>query len=223
MESLAALRGKLIVSCQALPGEVFRDPRLMALFARAAVAGGAAGIRANGPEDIRAIRQGTDVPVIGIQKCIMDDGRKLITPSLESARALVEAGAAMVALEAGARGQRYGALDRIRRIREELGVPALADIATVEEALAAADAGADAVLTTMRGYTPETEQVKAFDPRFIEELARRVTVPVIAEGRIHTPAQARDAVAAGAFAVVVGTAITRPQQMTELFVAAMAG
>lgn len=222
MTKLGTLRGKLIVSCQALPGEVFRAPELVALFARAAVVGGAAGIRANGPEDIGAIRQVVDVPIVGIQKCIMDDGQKLITPSLESARALVEAGAGMVALDAGARGQRFGALKRIRRIREELNVPALADIATVEEALAAADAGADAVLSTMRGYTPETEHAKAFDPRFIEELARRVGVPVIAEGRIHTPAQARDAIAAGAFAVVVGTAITRPQQITEMFVAAMA-
>jgi glucokinase-like ROK family protein len=220
-ESCGALRGKLIVSCQAVEGDAFHGPELIARFAEAAVAGGAAGIRANGPDDIRAIRRIAAVPIVGIQKSIHEDGRTLITASFESARALVEAGADMVALDCTVRGRQCGAFDRIRRIREELGVPVLADIATQDEAAAAADAGADIVLSTLRGYTSDTENVTAFDARFIEELVRRLAVPVIAEGRILSPEQAREAMAAGAFAVIVGTAITRPKDIARAFATAV--
>ncbi len=215
------LKNRLIVSCQASEGDAFYGPEFMARFARAAVDGGAAGIRANSPEDIRAIRRVVDVPVIGIQKRWHADGRILITPEFEDARALVEAGAAAVALDCTARGQRYGALDRLRRIRSELGVPVLADIATLEEGVAAAEAGADYVLSTMRGYTAETESIRGFEPAFIAELVRRVRVPVIAEGRINAPEQAAAALRAGAFAVIVGTAITRPHEITRWFAGAL--
>ena len=216
----AELCGKLIVSCQAFDGSPFRNPESIARFAQAAVQGGAAGIRANGPEDIRAIRQTVGVPIIGIWKAPQDDGRILITPSFEAAQKLVEAGASLVALDCTARGQKYGALDRVTRIKEELGVPVLADIATVEEAVQAAQAGADAVLSTLRGYTPETEHVQAFEPSFIVQLVQAVDVPVIAEGHIQTPAQVRAALEAGAYAIIVGTAITRPEMITRELVAA---
>jgi N-acetylmannosamine-6-phosphate 2-epimerase/N-acetylmannosamine kinase len=219
----AELHGKLIVSCQALEGSPFRNSESIARFAQAAVQGGAAGIRANSPEDIRAIRQSVDVPIIGIWKAHQDDGEILITPSFEAAQKLVEAGAGLVALDCTARGQRYGALDRLRRIRAELGVPVLADIATVEEAVQAAQAGADAVLSTLRGYTRETREERAFEPSFIAQLVQAVGVTVIAEGHIHTPAQVRAALEAGAYAVVVGTAITRPELITQGFVAATRG
>lgn len=215
------LQGKLIVSCQADEQDVFYG--FMDRFARAALAGGAAGIRANGPRDIRAIRDAVPLPIIGIQKILHSDGKILITPSLESARDLVAAGAAMVALDCTKRGQRYGALQRLARIRTELRVPVLADVATVEEAQEAVRAGADMVLSTMRGYTEDTAHVTRFDPQFIEQLAAAVKVPVIAEGRVDTPALAQEAMRAGAFAVVVGTAITRPHQMVRAFVEAVEG
>ena len=215
------LEGKLIASCQAQDGDVFRDPQWIAHFAEAALAGGAAGIRANGAADIRAIRRITLAPILGIEKVMLEDGKVLITPSLDAARALVEAGADMIAVDATLRGQYHGALERIRRIKEELAVPVLADISTVEEALAAVRAGADFVLSTMRGYTPETAHVAGFEPSFIEQLAHVCPVPVLAEGRIHTPQEARAAIAAGAFAVVVGTAITRPRDITRAFVEAI--
>src|ERR1035441_10634441 len=166
------LRGNLIVSCQASETSSFRDPSSMARFAQAAVEGGARGIRADGPEDIRAIRETVSVPIIGIFKVRQDDGQILITPSVDGARELVEAGADSVALDCSARGQKYGALDRLRQIRRELGVPVLADIATVEEAVQATEAGADAVLSTLRGYTRETRDVIEFEPAFIRELVR---------------------------------------------------
>ncbi len=212
---MTSLLGKLIVSCQADPEDAFYGR--MDLFARAAVAGGAAGIRANGPDDVRAIRAAVSVPIIGIQKRVVADGRVLITPAFEDARVLVEAGAAAVALDCTARGQASGALERLRRIKVELGVPVLADIATVEEAQQAAAAGADFVLSTMRGYTAETAAVSRFEPGFIRDLVAAVDAPVIAEGRVSSAEEAFAAMRAGAFAVVVGTAVTRPHQVARAF------
>ncbi len=211
------LEGKLIASCQAPAGDTFSDPQLIARFAQAALAGGAAGIRANGPQNVRAIRYVTDAPIIGIQKVVIDDGKVLITPSLEAARDLVGAGADIIAIDVTARGQHYGALQRIRQIKQELGVPVFADISTIDEALIAAQANADFVLSTLRGYTAETGHVTRFEPSFIEELVPVCPVPVIAEGRIHNPEDARRAMASGAFAVVVGTAITRPAEIARRF------
>lgn len=215
------LEGKLIASCQASHGDAFRDPVLIARLAQAALAGGAVAIRADGPEDIRAIRTITDAPIIGILKVMQPDGRVLITPSLDGARTLVDAGANMIALDASERGQRLDALNRIRQIQRELKIPVLADIATIEEALAAADAGAVFVLSTLRGYTDATSHIKGFEPSFIKELSSRCPVPVIAEGRIYTPEQAQQAISAGAYAVVVGTAITRPAEIARRFAAAI--
>src|SRR5689334_13561787 len=117
----SALRRKLLVSCQAVEGSAFRDSSTMARFARAVVEGGAAGIRADGLADVRAIRQAVRVPIIGIWKAEQDDGEILITPSFETAAHLVEAGADLIALDCTVRGQRYGALERLRRIKDELG------------------------------------------------------------------------------------------------------
>jgi putative N-acetylmannosamine-6-phosphate epimerase len=218
---LQQLHGKLVVSCQAREGEAFRDPESQARFAISAVDGGARGIRAEGPDDVRAIRRAVSTPIIGIRKIPQRDGRVLITPTFESARELVEAGADMIAIDVTLRGKRLGAIERLQRIRAELKVPVLADIATLDEGLAAAEAGADAVLSTMRGYTDETAQVRSFDCEFIRELAQQSPVPVLAEGMIQTPEQARAALDAGAYAVIVGSAITRPVTITRRFVSAI--
>lgn len=218
---LSRLRGGLLVSCQAWEGDAFRDSGAMARFAKAAQDGGAVGIRANGPEDIAAIRQVVTLPIIGIQKATGPDGRLLITPNFESAAALHRAGAEIIALDCTSRGASYGALARIAEIKRQLGATVFADIATVEEGLAAAEAGADAILSTLRGYTDDTRHVVQFEPAFIHELVVRSPVPVIAEGRIHTPAEARAAMAAGAFATIVGTAITRPTDITRWFASAV--
>ena len=218
---LLKLRGKLIVSCQASAGDFFREPSLMARFARAAVSGGAAGIRANGPDDIRAIRSEVDVPIIGIQKQNGPDGQILITPTIESAQALINAGADLVAFDCTTRGQAFGAFERLSAIKRQTQALVLADIATLEEARAAAEAGADAVLSTLRGYTDETAHLNYFDVEFLRELTTACSVPVIAEGRIHFYLEAQAAISAGAFAVVVGTAITRPRDITRMFATAI--
>ncbi len=216
------LREQLIVSCQAPEGDVFHGPDAMARFAAAAREGGAAGIRANGVADIAAIRRAVELPIIGILKTPFPEGGWLITGSFEAAKDLVAAGADIIALDCTLRGQGLGALDRVRRIRAELGVPVMADVATLEEALAAQQAGADLVATTLRGYTAETAEVSAFDPAFVRLLAERLETPVVTEGRIHTPEQAREALRAGSLAVVVGTAITAPREVTRRFAGMLA-
>lgn len=216
-EILRRLKGTLIVSCQAPDGDAFRQSESMARFARAALDGGAAGIRAAGVDDIRAIRQAVALPIIGIDKTVWSDKRILITGDFQRARELAAAGAHMIALDVTARGQHFGALERVAQVKRELGIPVLADIATIEEAIAAGQAGADAVLSTMRGYTDETAHTTHFEPEFIAALTRAVNVPVIAEGRIGIPAEARAAMQSGAWAVIVGTAITRPSAITRVF------
>ncbi|HEY3456597.1 MAG TPA: putative N-acetylmannosamine-6-phosphate 2-epimerase [Bryobacteraceae bacterium] len=220
---LQSLAGSLIVSCQAPDADPFRDAALMARFAQAAVHGGAAGIRANSAGDVTAVRRVVDVPVIGIQKRRQPDGKVLITPSFDDARDLTEAGAVIVAVECTTRAQRSGALELVRKIRAELGVPVMADIATLEEAIAAEQAGAELVASTMRGYTEETEHLRAFEPSFIAALVARLQIPVLAEGRVDTPQQAAEALRAGAHAVIVGTAITRPEVIARRFAAALEG
>ena len=211
----------LVVSCQAPEEDPFYGPEYLARFAQAAVLGGAVGIRADGPANIRSIREGLDTPIIGIQKVIADDGRVLITPTVAGAFELVAAGADLVAVDCTRRGQAYGALERIAELRKELGPVVVADIATEVEAVAAVRAGASMVLSTMRGYTRETEHITEFDPRFIASLVKSVDVPVLAEGMIQTPEQACLALEAGALAVIVGTAITRPALITKRFASAL--
>lgn len=220
-DRLLALEGRLIVSCQAAAEDAFYGPENMARFARSAVRGGAGGIRASGAADVAAIRAAVHVPIIGIWKALWVDGQILITPEFEQARALVEAGAAVIALDCTARGRSSGALDRLRRIREELRVPVMADVATIEEAEIAVEHGASVVAPTMRGYTADTRHITRFDVGFLREMVCRMPVPVIAEGRIATPGDARAARQAGAWAVVVGTAITRPHEVTAGFAAAV--
>ncbi len=209
-------RGRLIVSCQAAPPDAFDGPGLMARFARAAVDGGAGGIRAHGAADIESIRMAVPVPILGIHKEFVEDGQILITPTFERAVELARAGADAIGVDCSQRGIASGAHGRLQRIRRELGLPAMADIATLEEAEAAVSHGASFVLSTMRGYTAETRHLRGrFELEFIAELVRRCPVPVIAEGGIGSPKQVAGAVRAGAWAVVVGSAITRPHLITR--------
>jgi N-acylglucosamine-6-phosphate 2-epimerase len=212
------VRGKLIVSCQALPDEPLHGSAIMARMALAAQQGGAAGIRANGPDDIRAIKATVSLPIIGIYK----DGEQgvYITPTLAHARQVAEAGADIIAIDATKRprpdGQSLAAL--IRAIHEELGKPVMADISTLEEALQAQDLGADLVAPTLAGYTPYSSTLDTPDWPLLSAMVASLRVPIIAEGRIHTPEDALHALKLGALAVVVGGAITRPQLITARFV-----
>jgi N-acylglucosamine-6-phosphate 2-epimerase len=220
---LTQVRGRLIVSCQAQPHEPLHGATIMARMAIAAAQGGAAAIRANTPEDIAAIHGAVDLPIVGLYKVDLPGYDVYITPRLADARAVAAAGAAIIAIDATARPRPdYATLaDYIAAIHTETGCPVLADIATFAEGLAAQAAGADLVSTTMSGYTPDSPQLPGPDLNLIGELAGALTVPLIAEGRYHSPDQVVAALDAGATAVVVGGAITRPQEITQRFVGAI--
>lgn len=219
-----SLAGRLVVSCQAYPGEPMRHPETMAQLAEAAVRGGAAAIRAQGLDDLRLIRSRVDVPLIGLWK----DGDQpvFITPTLRHARAVREAGAHVVALDATRRPRPDGLTlaETIRALEGEAEVLVMGDCGSLADATAAIEAGVDLVGTTLSGYTGERPAGPGPDLDLVAQIvARHPGVPVIAEGRYHTPDQARAALDAGAHAVVVGTAITHPTTITGWFDQAMRG
>ena len=213
------MHGGLIVSCQAFPGEPLYGAPTMARMAMAAQIGGAVGIRANGPDDIRAIRAVTELPVIGIYKRTYENSFVYITPTMTEVDEVVEAGADIVAVDATARRRPDGwaTMDFLRAIRARHSVLVMGDVATLEEGMLAAGAGVDIVSTTLSGYTAQSDAHDGPDFNLLAQLVRALAVPVVAEGRISTPQECARAFAIGAFAVVVGSAITRPQDITRRF------
>lgn len=221
-ELLERTAGRLIVSCQAYAGEPMRSPDTMARVAAAVVAGGASAVRVQGLEDVRAVVGTVDVPVIGLWKD-GDDG-VYITPTLRHARAVAEAGADVVAIDATRRPRPDGSTvgDLVRLLHQECGVLVMADCDDLDSAVAAADAGADLLGTTLAGYTDARPATAGPDLDLLAAVVAELPDhPVVAEGRIHTHAQARAALEVGAHAVCVGTAITHPTSLTRWFVEAM--
>jgi N-acylglucosamine-6-phosphate 2-epimerase len=211
----AALDGRLIVSCQAPPGDPMRHTSTLVRLARAAEAGGAAAIRANEPEVVAAIRAEVGLPVIG-------DTGVYITPTVRHALAVAEAGAAVVAADATDRPRPDGSsFAELVTAVHEAGALVMADVATLAEGVKAAAEGADFVSSTLSGYVPGSPAQDGPDLELVEALAAAVAVPVVAEGRIATPQEAAQALARGAHSVVVGTAITAPTALTRHFVKSM--
>jgi putative N-acetylmannosamine-6-phosphate epimerase len=217
---LGSLRGRLIVSVQAQPHEPLHGSAHMAVMARAVVEGGAKAIRCEGPDDIRAIRQAVDVPLIGLWK--QGETGVYITPTREAARAVAQAGADMVAIDATDRPRPESVAELVGFVHGELHLPVLADVATLAEGLAAEAAGADAVAPTLSGYTGAGPAPKEPDWALLQALLAELKVPVLMEGRVWTPEDAAKAMGLGAHAVVVGSAITRPQLITKRFAEAVA-
>ena len=222
MLNLQTLRSSLIVSCQAYPGEPMRDPQTTAQVAQSAVIGGAAAVRVQGLSDIARVRSAVEVPVIGLWK----DGHDgvFITPTLHHALACAGAGAHIVALD-GTRRERPDGLSlaqTIAGVHEGSNALVMADCGSAADAVAAAEAGANIIGTTLAGYTGERPKTDGPDLELLAEIAALDLGLLIAEGRIHTPAQGRAALDAGAFAVVVGTAITHPATITGWFADALA-
>ncbi|MGR6090042.1 N-acetylmannosamine-6-phosphate 2-epimerase [Brevibacterium sp. CSND-B09] len=223
-EILEALRGRLIVSAQAYPGEPMRDPRTMAQVAASAVSGGASAVRVQGLGDIQATRSAVDVPVIGLWK----DGKDgvVITPTYQHAYAVALAGSHIVALD-GTRRERPDGLslaETVKRLHEQTNALVMADCGSLDDAKAAADAGADIVGTTLAGYSGERPATEGPDLELISAIrAAEPPALLVAEGRIHTPLHATAAREAGAHSVVVGTAITHPATITSWFTEAVEG
>ena len=219
---LDSLKGKLIVSCQALENEPLHSPFIMSRMALAAAQGGAVGIRANSVVDIRAIKESVSLPVIGIIKRDYPDSDVFITATLQEVDELMTVEPEIIALDATARPRPGGQTleELVTQIRARYpSVLLMADIATVDERL-----GFDCVGTTLYGYTADTagHVLAENDCGFLRDVLAAVSVPVVAEGNVDTPERAARCLALGAHTVVVGGAITRPQQITARFVAAIA-
>ncbi|MFC9944649.1 N-acetylmannosamine-6-phosphate 2-epimerase [Streptomyces pratensis] len=215
------LRGRLIVSCQAPPGDPMRETSTLVRLALSAVAGGGAAIRANEPEVVAAITDAVDLPVIGLWKD--GDTGVYITPTVRHALAIVEAGAAVVAADATDRPRPDGStFAELVTAVHAAGALVMADVSTLAEGITAAGQGADFVSTTLSGYVPGTPKQTGPDLDLVTSLSAAVSVPVVAEGRINTPEEAAEALARGAHSVVVGTAITAPTALTSRFVAGLA-
>lgn len=216
------LKGKLIVSCQALENEPLHSDFIMGRMALAAKMGGACGIRANTVVDIKEIQKQVDLPIIGIIKKDYDDSEIYITPTMDEVDALVEAGVDVIALDATSR-LRPGK----KSLKEFFGeVRAkypdklfMADCSTEEEAIFADELGFDFIGTTMVGYTKESEglRIEENDFEILRNILAKVKHKVIAEGNINTPEKCRRVIELGAFSVVVGSIITRPQLITKEF------
>lgn len=220
------LRGGLVVSCQALPGEPLFTEKggVMPLMALAAQRAGAVGIRCNSTRDLVEIKEAVDLPVIGLIKKQYEPFEPFITATMAEVDALVEAGADVIALDCTQRDRVDGLSPEafIAQIRaSHPGIPLMADIATLQEGRVAAEAGIDFVGTTLSGYTPQSLGTPAPNFGLVEELVAMTSVPVIAEGQIRTPEQARRMIDSGAFCVVVGGAITRPLEIATGFVSAL--
>lgn len=218
------LAGRLIVSCQAYPGEAMRDPRTMAQLAQASVIGGAAAIRVQGLEDIRATAAAIDVPVIGLVK--EGESGVYITPTLELALACAEAGAQIVAIDSTSRPRPDGLTfaQVVVGLKEKYpDVLVMADCGSVEDCVRGERDGADIIGTTLGGYTGDREKTVGPDFDFATEAIAACSKPVVIEGRIHTLEQATAVKKLGAHAVCVGTAITHPTTITKWFAAAVEG
>lgn len=218
-ENLEKIKGKLIVSCQALEDEPLHSSFIMGRMAYAAFVGGAAGIRANTIADIKEIKKSVTLPIIGIIKNVYGDCNVYITPTMKEVEELIKEKVDIIAIDGTLRERpdKKELKNLIEEIKRKYPKQILmADISNVEEAVNAQEIGFDIVGTTLVGYTDYT---KANDPLTeLEKVIKAVKIPVIAEGNIDTPNKAKKALDLGAFAVVVGGAITRPQQITKKFV-----
>ncbi len=217
-ELIKRLERRIIVSCQALEDEPLHGRGVMVLMAKAAIMGGAAAIRANGPQDIEDIRAAYDVPVIGLNKRIIEGYPVYITPTSEDAILVLDAGADVVALDCTLR-KRPEPLDLIFSIIRQRfpGRLLMADISSLEDAKAVSRLKPDFLATTLSGYTDETHKRPKPDIQLVKDLSERFGIPVVAEGNYWEPYQVVKAFEAGAFSVTLGSVITRPQLITRRF------
>lgn len=219
---LDIIKGKLIVSCQALSNEPLHSSFIMGRMAKAAKEGGAVAIRAQGVEDIVEIKNITSLPIIGIIKKEYSDSEIYITPTKKEIDELLKTRCEMIAIDATNRKRPNNErLEELVNYIKQNNVLVMADISTYEEAIEAQKIGCDCVSTTLCGYTPYSKNYDGPNLELIKVLSEKLHIPVIAEGKINTPEDLKDVYEYGAFSAVVGSAITRPQLITEKFVNAI--
>ncbi|MGB5594508.1 MAG: N-acetylmannosamine-6-phosphate 2-epimerase [Crocosphaera sp.] len=204
-------KSSLIVSCQAPIDSPLSEPIIIAAMAKASINQGAIGVRINTPAHVKQVRKELpNIPIIGLWKRDYSGYDIYITPCFDDAVAIAEAGADIIAIDGTLRKRPQGEnlADLIKNIQQKLGKLVMADVDTIDNAIASAAAGANFVGTTLYGYTKETEKFNPPGYSLLEEMNQKLTVPLIAEGGISTPEEAKKALNYGAYSVVVGTAIT---------------
>jgi N-acylglucosamine-6-phosphate 2-epimerase len=223
-EIIDKLKNKLIVSCQAEGNSPFNSPEGVTMFAKAAILGGASAIRSEGIEKTKMIIEQTNVPIIGLVKSKFEDGSVRITGSFKDVEDLISIGTHIIAIDGTFRKrENLSGPDFIEAVKSKFNCLIMADIAKLDEAIACKEAGADLISTTLNGYTTETISDKVKEPNYdlVNQLVKRIKTPVVAEGRINTPEAAKKMIELGAYAIVVGTAITRPHIITSWYVEAI--
>ena len=220
-EILDSIKHGLIVSCQARKGWAMYGCDIMAAFAKAAQEGGAVGIRATGADNIAKIKRSVKLPIIGINKQWINGCNVYITPTYQSAEEILRAGVEIIALDATQRErpnkETYWQIQQ--KIREQYpDVCIMGEIATIEEARQLIDMKPDLISTTLSGYTDESKNITSVNLELIQQIRKLTDIPIIAEGKIRSEEEALAALQAGAFAVVVGTSITRPEIITSRYV-----
>lgn len=225
---LKSMKGGLIVSCQVQHDDPIYSPDIVVLMAKAAKWAGAKGIRANSPEQIRAIKEAVDLPIIGLYKIWHDDTDVFITPTMESAKEIWEAGADIIAMDTTSQitHEKTYAYELLPKVKEAIPEAiTFADVSNYEEAERAVSLGADIVGPTLYGYTEETKDIEQPDLRAFAKMCRDFgdKVYMAMEGHIYTPEDAMKAIFLGADIVVVGSAITRPHLTAKRFVDLLSG
>lgn len=225
-EILDAIHGKMIVSCQAIPGEplYMEDDSVMYLMARAAKRAGTPAIRTSSIRDVAAVKKETGLPVIGLVKINYPGYDSYITPTMKEVDDLVAVGSDVVALDCTFRKRGDGTTinEFIAQIKEKYpDIILMADISNYEEGVNAWKCGVDIVGTTMSGYTDYTSKKDEPDYELMRRLSANLDIPVIGEGKIHYPEQAVKALQTGVWAIVVGGAITRPMEIAQRFIKAI--
>lgn len=218
------IKNGLIVSCQAEGDDPFNTPEGVLLFAKAALMGGAVGIRTEGFEKTKIIVEGVNAPVIGLIKSYFDDGFVKITGSFDDVEKLIETKCSVIAIDGTFRMREgFTGPDFITEVKKRHNCVVMADISTYEDGAACVGAGADCLSTTLSGYTPETQDLPKNSPNIelLKRLANDFKLPVIAEGKVNTPEYAAEMIKNGAWSVVVGTVLTRPRIVTGWFVDAI--
>ena len=215
---LAPLKGGLVVSCQVPDGTAIDTPDFIAAQALTVIQAGAIGIRAQGIANVTAVSRVTHVPIIGLVKRYLDTTPIYITPTVLDVLELEQAGASIVAVDATERlrPDRLNFATFFKHLRLETDIPLLADVDTVEAAIIAEAIGCEAIATTLSGYTDKPAPPLP-NIRLVEDIAKKVNIPVIAEGGFNQPNQVSQALDAGAWAVCIGTAITNPFLLTKSF------
>ncbi|MDD6981477.1 MAG: N-acetylmannosamine-6-phosphate 2-epimerase [Clostridia bacterium] len=210
----------LVASCQAVEGEPLFGYGVMPVMAKACVAGGACAIRTSSVDDILGVRKAVSVPVIGLIKRKYSDSEIYITPTLREVKEILATGCEVIALDATDRARPAGEtleelVAYIRRTSPQTEI--MADIATISEAIHAQELGFDYINSTLRGYTSETAGIAIPDMAFLAEMTSTLSARVIAEGGVWEVSQLQQVLETGVYAVVIGSAITRPKDITHRF------